>query len=175
MDIRKIDIAGVVIIVILFVLAYFAIFKEGREKIAVLKQDEIRLAEALRSAGDMNPELDKISGEIDSIQKNLEKFDKQLPEEKRVHDFLVEIDAIAKKNSVSLKSISPGKLEKKDLYSKLPIRIAGTAEFKNFYKFLFQLENIPRITMTDSLRITKILEGSLCDLEINLSVFVGGG
>ena len=174
MNARKIDLAAILIIVILFVLAYFAIFKEGRDRVAALKTDETRLAEALHSAGDMNPELDRIADEIAHIQKNLEQFDRQLPAEKRIHDFLVEIDGLAKKNSVNLKSITPGKLEKKPLYSRLPIRISGSADFRNFYRFLFQLENIPRITMTDTLQITRLLDGNLCDIEINLAVFVGG-
>jgi Tfp pilus assembly protein PilO len=174
MDKRNIDLAAVAIIVILVVIAYFTIFKDGREKVAVLKADEARLAEALRSASDMNVELDRISEEIDHIQKNLEQFDRQLPEEKRIHDFLVEIDDLARKNSVSLKSISPGKIEKKPLYSRLPISIDGSSDFRNFYRFLFQLENIPRITMTDRLQITRILEGNMCDIKIDLAVFVGG-
>lgn len=174
MDVRKIDLTAAGIIVIILVLAYFAIFREGREKIAALKENEVRLAEALRSDSDMNLELDRITGEIDHIQKNLEQFDRQLPEEKRIYDFLVELDDLAKKNSVTLKSIAPGKLEKKTLYSRLPIRITGSSDFRNFYRFLFQLENIPRITMTDSLRITRLLEGNMCDIEISLAVFGGG-
>jgi len=173
MDVRKIDLMAVGVIVVVLVLAYFAIFKEGRKKIADLKENEVRLAEALRSDGDMDLELDRIADEIDHIHKNLEQFDRQLPEEKRVYDFLVDIDGLAKKNSVALKSIAPGKLEKKTLYSRLPIRIAGSSDFRNFYRFLFQLENIPRITMTDSLRITRLLEGNMCDIEINLAVFGG--
>ena len=175
MDIRKIDLAAVIIIVILFVIAYFAIFKEGREKVAALKEDEVRLAAVLSSADDMNLELDRIADEIDYIQQNLEQFDRQLPEEKRVHDFLVEIDGLAKKNLVNLESITPGKLEKKTLYSRLPIKIAGSSDFMNFYRFLFQLENIPRITKTDSLKITRRRNENMCDIEINLAVFVGGG
>jgi Tfp pilus assembly protein PilO len=173
MDKKNIDLVAIVIIVILFVLAYFAIFKDGRDKVAVLKAEETRLTEALRSSGNMNLELDRIADEITHIQKNLEQFDRQLPDEKRIHGFLVEIDDLAIKNNVALKSVTPGKLKKKTLYSRLPISITGSADFRNFYRFLFQLENISRITMMDSLKITRLFEGSMCDIEINLAVFVG--
>jgi Tfp pilus assembly protein PilO len=88
------------------------------------------------------------------------------------------ISAFAKrefrKNSVKLEGITPGKLEKGTLYSRIPIAISANSEFKNFYSFLFQLENIPRITMTDSLSVTNQSKGNMCNIEMNLVVFVGG-
>jgi Tfp pilus assembly protein PilO len=174
MDNKKIDLLAAGIIIVLFVFAYFAFFKGGWANAADLKEKEKMLLESLDSAADTNLELDRIAEEIDFIQKNLENFDRQLPEEKRIYDFLVEIDKLAKDNSVNLKAIRPGRLEEGTLYSRVPINISGNSRFKDFYKFLFQLENIPRITMTEQLRVKSLPEGNRCDIEMDVSVFVGG-
>ncbi len=173
MDTRKIDSIAAGIILFIFVFVYFAFIKESRTKVAVLKEEEAVLLENLNSAGDMNFQLDRIIDEIDYIQKNLEAFDRQLPEEKRMYDFLTEIDKLAKKNNIQLKDIRPGKLEKEALYSKIPVNISGTSGFKDFYRFLFQLENIPRITKMERLLINNVHEGYKCNIEMDLAIFVG--
>ena len=174
MDTRKIDMLAAGILIFLFLSGYFAFLKEGWAKLVVLKEQEAVLSENVSSSGDMALELERIAEEIDYIQKNLEDFDRQLPEEKRIYDFLVEIDNVAQKNRVKLESITPGKLEKGALYSRVPVVISANSGFSDFYTFLFQLENIPRITMTEGLRITTLPKGSRCNIEMDLAVFVGG-
>ncbi len=173
MDIRRIDLLAAGIIIMILVLAFFALFKEDRAKAAVLEENKNVLLERLRSADDVTPQLDKIKIEINEIQKNLDEFDRQLPEEKRIHNFLIEIDRLAKNNRVALEEIRPGRIEKGTLYSRLPIKILGNSGFKDFYRFLFQLENIPRITMMENLRISKLPEEERCYIDMELSVFVG--
>jgi len=174
METRKIDLLAVGIIVFLIVIGYFIFLKDGWAKLVVLKEQEAVLSENLSSTGDMALELERIAEEIDSIQKNLEDFDRQLPEEKRIYDFLVEIDNLAQKNSVQLEGITPQKLETGTLYSRVPVAISANSGFRDFYRFLFQLENIPRITMTEGLSVTRLPKGNRCKIEMDLGVFVGG-
>jgi Tfp pilus assembly protein PilO len=173
MNSRKIDLISAGIIIILLVFGYFAFLKDGWAKLVVLKEQEAVLSENVHSTGDIALELERIAKEIDYIQKNLEAFDRQLPEEKRIYDLLVEIDNLAQRNRVQLEGITPGKLEKGTLYSRVPITISANSGFRDFYTFLFQLENIPRITMTSGLRVTSLPKGNRCNIEMDLAVFVG--
>jgi Tfp pilus assembly protein PilO len=173
MDSRKIDLLSAGIIIILIVFGYFAFLKDGWAKLVVLKEQEAVLSENVSSTGDMAPELKRIAEEISLIQNNLEEFDRQLPDEKRIYDLLVEIDNLAQRNSVQLEGITPGKLEKGTLYSRVPLAISANSKFRDFYTFLFQLENIPRITMTEGLRVTSLLKEIRCKIEMDLTVFVG--
>ena len=174
MDTRKIDLLAAGIIIVLFVIGYFGFIKDGWAKLLDLQEQEAVLAEHVRSTVDMTHELERIAEEIDYIQNNLEDFDRQLPEEKRIYDFLVEIDNLAKINNVKLEGITPGKLIKGTLYSQVPVTISANSGFRDFYKFLFQLENMPRITMTEALRVTSLPKGNRCSIEMELAVFVGG-
>ena len=173
MDARKIDLLFTGIIIVLLIFGYFAFLKDGWAKLAVLKEQEAALSENVSSSGDMALELERIAQEIGLIQKNLEAFDRQLPEEKRIYDLLVEIDNLAQRNNVQLEGITPGKLEQGPLYSRVPIAISANSEFRDFYMFLFQLENIPRITMTEGLRVTSLPKENRCKIEMDLAVFVG--
>lgn len=174
MDTRKIDLLSAGILIILLLLAYFAFLKNGWAKLTDLKEQEAVLSENVSSQGDMAHKLERISHEIEDIQKNLEAFERQLPQEKRIYDFLVEIDNLAHRNRVQLEGITPGQLEQGRLYSRVPITISANSGFKDFYTFLYQLENIPRITMTESLRVTRLPNENRCKIQMDLAVFVGG-
>jgi Tfp pilus assembly protein PilO len=174
MDAKKIDSLSAGILIILLVFGYFAFLKEGWAKLGVLKEQEAVLSENVSSTGEMARELERIAEEIEYIHKNLEDFDRRLPEEKRIYDFLVEIDDLAQRNNLQLESITPAKLEKGTLYSRVPIVISANSGFRDFYRFLYQLENIPRITMTEGLKITSLPKGNRCKIKMDLVVFVGG-
>ena len=174
MNNRKLDLIASGIIILIFVFTYFAFISTSRAKVAVLKETKNMLLKDVTASGDMTLEMARIAEEIDSIHNNLEKFDRQLPKEKRIYDFLVEIDKLARDNSVTLESITPGTIEKGMLYSRVPINISGNSGFKDFYRFLFQLENIPRITKIEELRVKSLPEGNKCKIEMDLAVFVGG-
>jgi Tfp pilus assembly protein PilO len=174
MDKRKIDLLAAGIIIVLLITGYFAFLKDGWAKLVVLKDQKTVLSEKVRSTGDMALALERINREIDYIQKNLEDFDRQLPDEKRIYEFLVEIDGLAKQNHVKLEDITAGKLEKGTLYSWVPVTISANAGFRDFYRFLFQLEHIPRITMSKGLSVKSLTEGKGCNIEMDLAVFVGG-
>lgn len=174
MDIKKIDRIAAGIILVLIVFAYFVFFRDGSTKVAVLMENEKMLMENVNAPYDINSELDRLGREIEDIQNNLDNFERQLPQKKHTYDFMAEIDALAGKNGVALKTIRPGKAEEGALYARLPIRISGSSDFGSFYRFLYQLENMPRITTMDHLRIKKGAKGQKCDIEMDLAVFVGG-
>lgn len=171
---RKIDITAISMIILIMLFAYLAVIKGNKAKADILAEENSVLLSKFRSAAEIELQIGRVVGEIDSIQKNLEAFSSQLPEEKRIYDFLKDIDNLAKKNNIHLKSIRPGVLENKAIYSKVSVTISGTSEFKDFYRFLFQLENIPRITKVEHLHINKPQGGEGCDIEMDLAVFVGG-
>ncbi|UCH81613.1 MAG: type 4a pilus biogenesis protein PilO [Nitrospiraceae bacterium] len=173
LETKKIDFISIGIIVLLIVFGYLFFIKDGWATLSVLKEQEAVLSENVSAQNEMAIEMERIGDEINDIQKNLELFDRQLPKEKRIHDFLVEIDNLAQKNKVQLEGITPGNMQKGALYRKLPISIKAVSGFRDFYTFLFQLENIPRITMTEGLSVTRFSKDKSCTIELNLAVFVG--
>ena len=173
LDTKKIDFISIGIIVLLIVFWYLFFLKDGWAKLTVLKEQEAVLSENVSAQNEMTIEMERIGVEINDIQKNLELFDRQLPKEKRIYDFLVEIDNLAQQNKVQLEGITPGNMQKGALYWKLPISIKAISGFRDFYTFLYQLENIPRITMTEGLSVTRLSKENSCTIELNLAVFVG--
>jgi Tfp pilus assembly protein PilO len=182
MDKKKIDFIASGVIVFIFLFAYFVLFSPEAEKIVNLKEKEKVLSEKLNTASDTKFEMKKISEEIERIQGNLEDFEQRLPGEKRIYDFVRTIDRLAQRNDVELEDLVPGDLEKRRLYSRVPITISAEAGFRDFYRFLYELEQVPRITKVEGLEVTRSSKGTLgnpeakrCEIQMSLTVYVGGG
>ncbi len=183
MDRKKVDFVAAGVIVLLLVTAYFTLFRAERVRVAHLREKKDSLSEKLQQAGEMNLALDRIGGEIAEIRRNLADFDRRLPEEKRIYDFLRSIDQLASQSDVTMESLTPGPLEKESLYSRMMVKIAARGRFPDFYRFLSRLEGLPRITRLVGLRIKRVdSQGAgageierLCNFEMDLAVFVSGG
>ncbi len=182
MDKTRIDLTAIGILAIIICAAYFTFFRAERSRVAVLRQEEAALTETLAARGGTELALDKIAEEIRTIQSNLEQFEQQLPGESRIHDFLRTLDTLAREARVELTAITPQGAVREARYSRIPVMISGRARFTDFYRFLYQLERIPRITKVQSLNVSRSREGRtgaggdpFCDIRVNLSVFVSGG
>jgi len=183
MDRRKVDFVAIGVMVLLLVTAYFTLFRAERDRVAQLREKKKFLSEKLQQAGEMDLAMDRIHDEIVEIRRNLADFDRRLPEEKRIYDFLRSIDGLAAKSHVTMESLVPGPLEKRSLYSRMEVKIAARGRFPDFYRFLSRLEGLPRITHLTGLRIKGVdprgaRDGAterLCAVEMDLAVFVSGG
>jgi type IV pilus assembly protein PilO len=170
---KQIDVVALAVILLIIMAAYFLIFREERLKVTELREQEVLLTEQLTTAGETRGKLDQISDEIERIEDSLHEFDSNLPSDKRIHDFLRTVDNLAKANNVHIASIKPGALQMESLYLKIPVSISAEARFLDFYNFLHDLENVPRINKVEELTIERLPGGDACSIEMQLAVFMG--
>ncbi len=180
MDAKKVDYIGTVMVSLLILIAYFSLFKVERTKIRELKRKEKVLTEKLDRSFDTNQELSRISSEIDHIREDLESFDRRLPGTLKIYDVIRTIDGLARKSGLQVRSIRPGSREEGRLYSRVPITISLEGAFPRLYRFLYQLEKIPRITRVEEVSVHRSGPDSsdradrvFCHAEMVLSLFVG--
>jgi len=179
---KKIDIAAAGLIVVIILLSYFVFFRTERLRIHALEQEKTALSQKLDAGGGATLALDRMTEEIQTIQANLDHFENQLPEEGRIHDFIRTLDRLARKHGVQLQAVTPGAKVNENRYARIPVSIAARSSFPDFYRFLYQLEGIERITKVERLKVNRPSErdtatetSSLCDIQIDLAVYVSGG
>ena len=68
---------------------------------------------------------------------------------------LAELDAIGVRNDLNVKSIRTLKQVDIDGYSELPLNLVVEGEFLGIYRFLSDIENLPRITRVSDLEIRR--------------------
>ncbi|MDX1764151.1 MAG: type 4a pilus biogenesis protein PilO [bacterium] len=179
---KRIDMVATGLIVTIVLLSYFFFFRTERLRIHALEEEKAALSQTLEAGGGATLALDKMSEEIQRIQTNLDHFENQLPEEGRIHDFLRTLDRLAQNHGVQLQAVTPAAKVEANRYAKIPVTITARSSFPAFYRFLYQLEGIERITKVERLQVNRSSKGrveleapNLCDIQMDLAVYVAGG
>lgn len=117
--------------------------------------------------------IDDLDAKINSLGEAVRFFQAKLPQEGDVASILDRVTEIAEAQALVNKNFQPsGKIETGPNYREQTIDITFAGDFKNFYAFLLQLEQMPRLTRIPQMSLTKIQgrEGEM-EAEVKLSIF----
>ena len=80
----------------------------------------------------------------------------KLPTEQNVDEILDQVWQVTVSNGLAVKSVKASKVEDEGLYSELPLEMVVEGSFDGFYRFLLQLENLPRITRIHAMTLERL-------------------
>ena len=150
---------------------YFVFSKANQKKQATLA--EIRAKQtALSNLQQATSGIDDMNRKIDELQKAITFFESKLPREKEMDKVLEEVTRKANENSLETRTFKTLRTDRGPNYSEQPIQMTLSGDFKRFYSFLLQLEQLPRITRLTQMNLQKISDrdGEM-QAQITLSIF----
>ncbi|MFN0011542.1 MAG: type 4a pilus biogenesis protein PilO [Phycisphaerales bacterium] len=145
------------VIIAVPVVAYGLVFRPQNREIARAKAEiemKEQLLAKLREATARYANLEKRNEEIKS---SIDSIEARLPSGKEIDNVLREVALIAGRNGLKLplfkksdKSLPAGEAFEQ------PLEVEITGDFDGFYRFLLELERIPRITRLPDLKIVRM-------------------
>ncbi|MEX0743969.1 MAG: type 4a pilus biogenesis protein PilO [Phycisphaeraceae bacterium] len=166
------EILFVLVLLAMPLAAWFFVFQprhaqldEAREEI-VAKQAKLRQLEtATASMLNLGEEIDKLSDAI-------EMFEQKLPAQREVEVILKEVWEMATANDLTPRSVRTERIAPNAHYAELPIKMVIVGDFDGFYSFLLDLEKLPRITRTPTMKLRKTRnEEGVMQADVTLSIF----
>ena len=127
-----------------------------------------KLAELRNAAGNIH----NLDSEVQKLNEAVKFFESKLPSEHEIYKVLEQVAKMADTYNLETKLFKPQKTKPCAVYSEQPIEMQVSGNFDNYYKFLLELERMPRIT--------KILQMTLqscnpktpvVDATLKLSIF----
>jgi type IV pilus assembly protein PilO len=82
-------------------------------------------------------------------------FESKLPDASEIETVLQDVTVIAKKNKLTSKMIRTLKTKRNNGYFELPLKMELQGDFKSYYSFLLELEQLDRITKIRELNLKK--------------------
>ncbi len=76
----------------------------------------------------------------------IERVEAKLPSRQDVESILERVWQVAKRNDLAVKSVKTMPAVTSTVYHELPLRVDLEGPFEGYYRFLLELENLPRIT-----------------------------
>jgi type IV pilus assembly protein PilO len=138
------------------VCSYFAVFRpvnakidQGRKEIEHKQSLLAKLREATSQTADLARANDQVRQSIESLQA-------KLPNSKEMDNVLRQVSGIAAKNGLKVPTFKKNDhTAPAGLAMEQPLDIEITGDFDGFYKFLLDIEQLPRITRLTDLDISR--------------------
>ena len=99
--------AGIVIVLLLLVAGYFAVFKGQWEEFETLQQKEEQLKQEYQSKADQAANLPVLKDELEKIRTAFNVLLKQLPTDAEIPNLIQELHQAGAKNSMRMNSVKP--------------------------------------------------------------------
>lgn len=131
--------------------------------------------ERLKSLGDLErakAEVRDVDRKLADLQQATAFFESKLPQARDMDKVLPEVWKLAEQNNLTTKTVKPAKSQRMTGYSEQSIEMSLSGNFKGFYQFMLQLENLPRLTRVTQMNLTKIndRDGEM-QASLTLSIF----
>ncbi len=110
-----------------------------------------------------------IAMDVENLRSRLERFDKQMPRQPDLGQFMRDITNISRQTSVRKLSVEPGAPRRTELFSELPIVMKFEGDFLNVFSFLRQTEEMARLTRMRSLSL-KCRDATKGQVEVQLAM-----
>ncbi len=157
------------------VAAYFFVFQPRSTQIAEARGEISSKQAKLKELEAATKSIEDLGDEIDELRQAIELFEQKLPAQRDVEVVLRDVWRLAAENDLTPKSVRTDKIVASAHYAELPIKMTIIGDFSGFYTFLQELEKLPRITRTPSMKLKKLdkQEGEM-QADMVLSIFFEG-
>lgn len=169
--------------IILFVIAalgillgYYYLLTPQISRISLLRKNITQKKAEIQKARNMIAKKPQLEREFQTVQRLIKEYQKRMPGEDKIPDFLSSLTDIANEHKVKLMSIDPGKLKtsgKASIYTEYPIALGIKGGYHQIARFVNKLENLERFVKINHISITSDKEDALKhNADIYLSIFI---
>jgi Tfp pilus assembly protein PilO len=118
-------------------------------------------------------DLPKVELEIEHLRQRVERFDKKLPKQQDLAQFIDDLTEISQQSSLQKLAWKPDlKPRRTDQFSELPIQLTFQGDFAGVFDFLRRTEDMQRLTRVRKLEL-RSLEGSTgqVDVQVTMNIY----
>lgn len=164
------------LLIALPIASYFFVFKPQNDEINKAKKDiehKQAMLEKLQAATAQTADLAR---QIDQIKTEIQSIEARLPSGKEMDNVLRQVSNVAAKNDLKVPTFKRSdKILTAGTAMEQPVDIEITGDFDGFYKFLLDLEQLPRITRIPDFSIVRSdkVDGEM-KTKFTLSIYYEG-
>jgi Tfp pilus assembly protein PilO len=166
--------AGVMVLII--VAFYLVGFRPLSKRQAALAEEIISKRNTLQTEQEEARKLPEVTMEVNRLRTRVEKFDKKMPKQADIGNFIREINQLSQQTSLKKMTVTPGMPRKTTLYSELPISLNFEGDFVSVHAFLRQAETMQRLTRVRNVSVkTNDPVNGQVHVELSMNIYFSEG
>jgi len=146
---------GVIVLVIVAALGYFALSPKGAEREALRQRSEALEAEVLKARAD-EANLRPFRAQAESLRRRLEAAKSRLPSEREVPALYRQISDLALQSGLAVALFASKPSEDKDSVAEIPISLTAEGTYHQVAGFFSRMGKIPRIVNLGDFRLNGV-------------------
>ncbi|MCP4496337.1 MAG: type 4a pilus biogenesis protein PilO [Phycisphaeraceae bacterium] len=139
------------------VAAWFFVFEPRNQDIEQSRREIAQMETTLVRLDQLTDEVGDVRTAIDEAELRLADFRQNIPNANEVDDMLAEIHRIGERNALGISSIRALNRTETQGYAEIPLSLEIDGSFRGLYRFLIDLERLPRITRVRDLKLERNL------------------
>ena len=139
------------------VAAWFFVFEPRNQDIEQSRREIAQMESTLIRLDQLTDEVGDVRNAIDEAELRLADFRQNIPDANEVDDMLAEIHRIGERNALGISSIRALNRTETQGYAEIPLSLEIDGSFRGLYRFLIDLERLPRITRVRDLKLERNL------------------
>lgn len=140
---------------------YFLSYRTSHEQLVGLRGQADELQRKLNKVRVVASNLADFEQEVASLERDLDRALKQLPNRKQFEDLLRDISTAGKKVGVAIHSVERKKEIPHSFYAEVPFSLKLEGSYHDLARFMEQLSNLPRIVNMGAMEISIVSESAV--------------
>lgn len=137
--------------------SWFFVFQPRNEDIRHARMEISSMETTLARLDVLTGAVGDVRSRIDEAESRLSDFGRIIPNAEEVEDLLAELNRIGERHQLSIESIRALKQSETQGYIEIPHRLKISGDFEGIYRFLTELERLPRLVRIQSLEVDRNL------------------
>ncbi|MHC4985873.1 MAG: type IV pilus inner membrane component PilO [Planctomycetota bacterium] len=109
--------------------------------------------------------------EVEAMRRRYKDFDRRLPKQKELGEFLRDISSHLAAESLSNQVIEPGSPKRSELFHTLPIVLRFEGTYLEMARFLKRLDEMERLTRVERLHLVRQPESDQLEAELQINIY----
>lgn len=151
--------------------SYWLVFKPQNEEIAQAKREIEMKRQMLSKIQVTTARNEDLAAENERIAESIAAIEARLPTSNEVDNIVRQVSPIAVDAGLEPPSIKSLKPLRAAMYMELPLEMETEGDFHGFYRFLLELEQLPRITRMPDLKLKRADDEGTIDASFTLSIY----
>ncbi|MDP7030337.1 MAG: type 4a pilus biogenesis protein PilO [Phycisphaerales bacterium] len=133
--------------------AWYMIFRPQNKDISEAMQDIASRQRQLDRVAQLAERIPDLESALETGEQLVAQVEAQLPKRRDVEGVLESIWQMAERNGMQVRSVKTQAAVPSSVYMELPLDVTMDGPFEGFYRFLLELEALPRITRVSRMAI----------------------
>lgn len=159
------DAVGLAITLVLAAGLFYWAIGNSIAQVASLHNEQVELTERMGYITDLMATLHQGEASLQAVEARIEDLREQLPSKMNFQGFYEMLSERALENNVLIE-ITPQAITVSGELAEMPVSISAIASFDDFHRFLFALDNEPRLIKLQSLNVYPAESPNFCRIDM---------